>query len=503
MQTQRIEAFQTIAIPSRKSGWLLVWVIVLAIGVVALFMYPVMRLGYIYQINYSEGWNTYHQCEVIEGQPLYTDVLGDPFTPVNSSPLSFYLVGFLGNILGSYLMAGRITSLLSLIGIAILCPLVLHSRGVRWKAGIFASLVCLAVFTGYAPEYIAMNDQHILALFLSFTGLLVYVYRRETFIGLVFSTILLSSGIITSQNVFPALLAVGLDTFIQNRKHGMLWLGLTVIFFFLLDAVTASHFSRLFLSQFKLIPNFSLDVFLNQITRLDLPFLFFVMVSGWAALFAYFQPIWRLFAFYLAASFLTAVIFSGGSSSGTSQLFDLFLAMGLMLGLSVNKVPAAFKQIPGLYNSTVWLLPPLITLALLFHIPDRIPRENTWNLLASVQNGFQQDAAYLKSQPGRVFCENLLLCFMAEKPLEMDAMNSSELAIQGETNENLALLVFESRQFDIIQINRPLPDNLSTAAYTPGIQRMGSMTQNMRIAIAHNYIIDHKSTTGVFYVPGN
>src|SRR5512133_3035151 len=220
MQTQRIEAFQTISIPSRKKGWLLVWVIVLVIGVVALFMYPVMRLGYIYQINYSEGWNTYHQREVIEGQPLYTDVLRDPFTQVNSPPLSFYLVGFLGNILGSYLMAGRIISLLSLIGIAILCPLILHSRGVRWKAGIFAGLVCLAVFAGYAPEYIAMNDQHILALFLSFTGLLVYVYRGESLIGLIVSSFLLYCGMFTAQNLFPALLSVGLDAFIQNRKHG-------------------------------------------------------------------------------------------------------------------------------------------------------------------------------------------------------------------------------------------------------------------------------------------
>src|SRR5512133_2367117 len=149
MQTQRMDAFQTIAIPSRNRGWLLVWVIVMIVAVVLLYMYPVMRLGFIYQINYSEGWNAYHQREAIEGQPLYTEAVTDPFTPVNSPPLSFYLIGLIGSILGSHLMAGRIISLLSLIGIAILIPLILHSRGVRWKAGIFAGLVCLAIFAGY------------------------------------------------------------------------------------------------------------------------------------------------------------------------------------------------------------------------------------------------------------------------------------------------------------------------------------------------------------------
>jgi MFS family permease len=500
MHTQRIESFQTIAISARKKeGLLPLWVALLAIGTGLLLLYPVMRLGYVYQINYSEGTNVYHAAEAMEGLTLYSNPLADPLTPVDYPPLSFFLVGITGNILGSYLIAGRFVALASLLFMTVLTPILLHQRGVHWKAGIFAGLAILALFAAYAPEYVGMNDPHCLGLVFTLLGVYLYVISGNNWLGLVLSSCAMMTGIFATQNTFPALLAVGLDIFFRSPRRGFFWLGLSLLLFYFLDFLSGYHFGRLFRGQFMFPVELSITSIMQQFSRFDIPFLFLVLTATWSALFAAFNSRLRVFSFYLGAAFLCSLYFSSGSAQGVSQFFDLFLAMGLLLGITLEQITEAFPSIPTLQKAFIWLIPPLLTLALLFHIPDRLPRENSENLLASIQTSFQQDAAYLRQQPGRVLCENLLLCYMAGKPLEMDLLAASELAIRGETTESLSLLMFEARQYSLIQLNRPLPDELAGAPYESTMRRFGSMTQNMRIAIARNYVKDRQLRSGVLY----
>jgi hypothetical protein len=501
METQRIEAFQTIAIPARNRGWLLLWVIVLLLGTLAYLAYPVLRLDYFYQINYSEGSNAYHQKEAVDGQPLYTDPKTDPFTPVTIPPLSLYAAGLIGRLTGDYLIPGRIISMLALGGLALVSGLTLFSRGVRKRSSIFGALALVILFACYAPEYAGMNDPHIPALVLALIGFLVYAFRGETIPGMIVSGLFMSTALCTSQTVFPAALAIGLDVLINSRRRGLIWLAALVVTFLMLDGLTGFHSGWLFLDQFTGLPGFSIVTFFSQISRLDFLFLILLLVTGWAAIICVFQPRLRLFTFYFAFAFLFGIAFSGGTTAGIYHLFDLFAAMGLLIGLSVNRVPGIFHRLPGLPFTATWILPPLLAFCLLFNLPDRLPRENTLNLLSSTQENFGRDVAEIRNQPGRVFCENLLLCFYAGKPLELDSTTAAELAIQGESDENLILAVFDTHQFALIQVNRTIPKDLAGAAYSPGAVRMGSMTRNMRIAILKNYRFDHRGGTGVFYVP--
>lgn len=501
METQRIEAFQTIAIPSRNRGWLLFWVIVLILGAAAYLVYPTLRLGYFYQINYSEGWNAYHQKEAVDGLPLYSDPKTDPFTPVSIPPLSLYAIGFAGKLAGDYLIPGRVVSMLALAALAVSCGLLLRSHGSRRRASLFGGLAALILVTGYAPEYAGMNDPRLLALAIELTGLLVYAVWGVKTAGVVVSCVFMSTALFTSQTAFPAALAVGLDIFVQSRRRGLIWLGASVVTFLILDGITGFHTGWLFLEQFFMLAGFSMDTFFSQLARLDFVFLILLLVTGWAAIICVFQPGLRVFSFYFAFALLFGLAFSGGSTAGIFHLFDLFAAMGLMAGLSVNRVPAIFHRVPGLSFTATWILPPLLAFCLLFNLPDRLPKTNTLNLLASMQSNFERDVIEIRKQPGRVFCENLLLCFYAGKPLELDSTTAAELAIQGTSDENLILAVFDSRQFALIQLNRTIPKDLETAEYSTGAARMGSMTRNMRIAILKNYRFDHRGGTGVFYVP--
>jgi hypothetical protein len=311
----------------------------------------------------------------------------------------------------------------------------------------------------------------------------------------------MSAALCTSPTAFPAALAVGLDIFLQSRHRGLVWLGVSLLSFLIIDGLTGFHSGGLFLKQFLLLPGFSIDLFFSQLNRLDFVFLILLLVTGWAAIICVFQPGLRLFSFYFAFAFVFGFAFSGGSTAGIYHLFDLFTAMGLTAGLSVNRVPAIFHQVPGLSFTAAWILPPLLVFCLLFNLPDRLPKPNTLNLLSSMQGNFERDVMEIRKQPGRVFCENLLLCFYAGKPLELDSTTATELAILGESDENLILAVFDTRQFALIQLNRTIPKDLASAVYTPRAERMGSMTRNMRVAILKNYRFDHRGGTGVFYVP--
>ena len=71
----------------------------------------IATMGLRLPIDPNEGWNAYHAAAAMAGAPLYP---GAQSTMINNyPPLSFYLAGALGRVLGDNIFAGRIVSLLS------------------------------------------------------------------------------------------------------------------------------------------------------------------------------------------------------------------------------------------------------------------------------------------------------------------------------------------------------------------------------------------------------
>src|ERR1700722_17284722 len=92
----------------------IVWLAVLLfLGILAIaaYWYPIQRISQYDDINYNEGWNTYRADMAGPRDPLYR--LPPRFTVTNYPPLSFYLLGFLGKLMGSYTAAGRLIALMS------------------------------------------------------------------------------------------------------------------------------------------------------------------------------------------------------------------------------------------------------------------------------------------------------------------------------------------------------------------------------------------------------
>src|ERR1700730_10175663 len=64
----------------------------------------------------NEGWNAFQAARAIGTEPLYS--VPEALTDNNFTPLSFYLVGWAGRLLGDPIVAGRIIALIAVLAVA-------------------------------------------------------------------------------------------------------------------------------------------------------------------------------------------------------------------------------------------------------------------------------------------------------------------------------------------------------------------------------------------------
>ena len=73
---------------------------------------PTYRAFFKVVINYNEGWNALFGSAAIHTGTPYPRP--EQLITNNYPPLSFYLIGYLGSLLGDLILAGRLISLLSI-----------------------------------------------------------------------------------------------------------------------------------------------------------------------------------------------------------------------------------------------------------------------------------------------------------------------------------------------------------------------------------------------------
>jgi hypothetical protein len=67
--------------------------------------------------NYNDWWNAYFAQAAVHGGLLYPSKAS--MLANNYPPLSFYIVGEIGKMVGDYVVAGRLVALLSLVIVAV------------------------------------------------------------------------------------------------------------------------------------------------------------------------------------------------------------------------------------------------------------------------------------------------------------------------------------------------------------------------------------------------
>jgi hypothetical protein len=457
----------------------LLWVAIagLAIACISVAAPPSYALFRCIPNGYNEGWNAYWAEVAWHGGQLYPAV--DSPISNNYPPLSFYLVGALGRVVGDNIFAGRLLALVSLGVIAVDVFVWLRINRVSRETAAFGSVLFLAAFGAYAPAYIAMNDPQLLAHAFMMTSAVVlwrFEFSRKALVGT--AVLMVLAG--TVKHLLMALpLAVTVWIALYRRPVLVTWLisgaavlgvGLALLYFtqgtvFFHDMASSRLYSRLLVE--------------SGIARVWQSFGFLVVLSG-AAVVALVsrvssrgmreQAAFAVLYFVIAAGI--GALAAGGKGVDRNAFFEFLIAAVLAVAVGVEHVRTRVANAgapsngypPPVAATPTWFYPLLGSFVaagccavFLFEAIGQWPAQ--WRLL---QQTDMREAAAMRVigdirrlGGGTAACEELSLCYWAGSAFKVDFFNYGQKLATSALPAADCAETFSAQSISLVQVNSP------------------------------------------------
>jgi hypothetical protein len=433
-------------------------------------------MGLHVPLDPNEGWNAYHAASAMGAGALYPEP--QSFMVNNYPPLSFYLVGALGRLLGDNIVAGRIVSLLAFGAIG----LGMHAAGRRMGCSRSASsfpplffAAGLLLFT----DYVAMDDPQLLAHAIAMGGFLTALREPRRMQEMALAALLFVIAAFVKHNVLAMAIATTVWLFFEDRRRALqlaaLGLGFLVIGLALFHLV----YGRSLLSVVETARLYSFEqlragaaLWLHW-TAVPIVGLAVLAVQRWR------EPYVRLCVIYMLVATAIGIGFLGGAGVDPNVLFDADIALALSAALVINRLAGA----QAVLVSALYAAP-------LFYAGANAEEwrdPDSWvHPLRNEAEIARQDIAWMTSRPGPALCEMQSFCYWAGKPPAVDVFNVGQEFDTGARSDALLSRQIEERRFAVIQFDPDSPYSLG---------------QNAHDAVARSYRLHHADDYGAFYVP--
>ncbi|HEY7577131.1 MAG TPA: hypothetical protein VH855_06005 [Acetobacteraceae bacterium] len=315
-------------------GWA-VWAVVLATAL--LLVSPVLNATMRFGLDYSEGWNAIHAARLMAGEPLYPAF--DALIGNNYPPLSFYAAGWLGYGLGDYLLAGRLLAFAGLLTSAAAATAIVKLLTGRIKAALLAGLLLLGYNAAVNTVYVGLDDPQWLGHGIMVLGLLAFLASEQRGFLFLFSAALMLAAGFVKHLLFPIPLAATLWLLLYRRAVLAHWLAAcSALSVSALIVCFVAYGSDFFQGVFHDVRSWSWGSAISAgAIRLEsaLPLLLlgaFALPSTWRI------AAGRVIVFYAAISTVSAVYVSGGAGVDINAIFDLDIALCLMIGVAIAEL---------------------------------------------------------------------------------------------------------------------------------------------------------------------
>ncbi len=440
----------------------------------------VATMGLRIPFDSNEGWNAYHTVNAMAGGPLYPDRHSFLFN--NYPPLSFYLVGLFGKIVGDTIIAGRILSLLAVAAVAGGIFAALRRMNADSADAAFAALLFvggLLVFT----DYVGMDDPQLLGHAIAMGGFVLLLKAPRTSRAVFCAALLMTLAGFVKHNLMAEPIALTIWLALYDRRNAVR---------FVLSGLV---FALLGLAACRLV--YGIDL----LGALDSPRLYSVAalrdgVAAWlvwggvplvgiAVLYALRRDDGHvaLCALYALVAVTLGAVFSGGAGVDMNVWFDAAIALALGAGLALDRFPT---RPPRAAAMALFYATPLAAGLVLAADGAWLERDFWLRPMAEEQAIARNDIAFLQSHRGPALCEMLSLCYWAGKQAEVDVFNLGQAyATRARSDDDLVRLI-EARRYRSAQF-----DSLDDFALGPRVRR----------AFARFYRIDHTDDDGAFLVP--
>lgn len=437
-------------------------------------------IGLHVPLDPNEGWNAYHALHAMSGGALYP--AADGFLFNNYPPLSFYIVGALGSILGDNIMAGRILSLLATLGIV--SGLYLAARRIRTDAesALFASLLFVAGLLLFT-DYVGMDDPQLLGHAIAMAGLVLLLSEQRTTSTVIVAALLMALSFFIKHNLVALPVALTIWLAIFDRRSAIWFAGSGILFGFVGLAAFRVAYGVDFFSELNSGRTYSLDTLENALGI----WLVWAEVSlfGLAALIFLRRDdkYVALCAICAGAAILVGILFAGGAGVDMNIWFDAMIALSLATALVLDRL-----SMPGSMRGLIAIAYtlPLIAGIILNWDGAWLERDFWLHPLKDETAVAQADIVFLKAQNGPVACEMLSLCYWARKPEEVDTFNLGQAYATHRRSDDALVRLIAAKHYGAVEF-----DSLDDFALTPGVKQ----------TLLKAYRADHADDEGVFLVP--
>ncbi len=433
----------------------------------------------------DEGWNAYLAAAAVSGHSLYPGPAS--YFVNNYPPLSFYLVGALGSVVGDNIFAGRSVSLVAFLFVCGAIVRIVFTAERRWQAALFAALV-FAILLLLGSDYVGMNDPQLLGHAFGMAGLMLILHDRRSLRAICVAALLFVVAGFIKHDLFVLPLAVAIWLLWQDRRGGWRF------------TVAGAAIVLVALVAFRLVSGFDLLARLASAriyswTLLQTNVEAWVGMAGGAALVAGWivRAGWRekwigFCAVYAAIGVVAGAVFLGGAGVDVNAMFDADIALAFLAGAALARLSRSRSAWSGwakLAVVTTCLLPPV-----LFAFAQS---DNSWESLSFWFEPLGDDAkeagsdiAFLRSHPGPALCEQLALCYWAGKSAEVDVFNLGQQLRTQARSARPFMRQIEQHRYSTVSF-----DTLSPFPFPADVAR----------AFTNSYRVDHEDDEGVFLVP--
>lgn len=415
-------------------------VILVAVLTAALLVTRLVQLGDLSPFDPNEGWNAFQAVAAVGGGPLYPPPGG--LTANNYPPLSFYLVGWIGTLVGDMVLAGRIVAFGSLLTVAVLAGLIARRLTGCGLAAAVGAITVLLFAGSVFRAYLAMNDPQWLGLAFTTASLAIVLFRPASdplpLGAAIGSALLAAAGVLTKHNALAIPAAAGFGLLLNDRRAFAVWIAVAASTIAAVVLTDRAVFDGAMLANILGAPrSYSLERMLTHalIVILFLP----LLAASWRL------KAWRtqeprvdvLLLGALLAVFL-AVIQGSGAGVDVNAWFEALVFVAILLGTGLTAPvppPPVERWAPLLITLVAIVLVGFGTVTAARELGERNAR------LAASKDAIARVAAV----PGPVACEIQAYCYWAGKGFELDYFLYGERMQQTDSAEELDFALHDGR----------------------------------------------------------
>lgn len=435
-------------------------------------------IGLHVSLDPNEGWNAYLAAAAMAGHP-YPDAHG--YIVNNYPPLSFYMVGVFGHLVGDNIIAGRIIALIAFFGVAAGPFQAARIMVCRTIPAALASLLFMAWLI-VGSDYVGMNDPQMLGHALEIAALLLVLRRSPNDIA---AALLFALAVFVKHNLVAMPIAVGLWLLLEDRARARRFIGAGFASVLLgLVIFRLAYGSNLF-DHLTSARSYSFALLSGNIEGWLVWGIIPTLLAVGLALFYRQDKYVLLVLLYAAVALCVGIAFSGGGGVDANVFFDADIALSLCAGLAFTHFGARGDQWQTLV-ATLLLLP--LASGLYQASVGEDWRDENFRLhpMADETATAQRDITFIRARPGGALCETLSFCYWAGKPAEVDVFNTGQQFATGARSDADLIRQIGAHAFPTMEF-----DTLEPFALGPRV----------KAAVFKAYRIDHTNDEGVFFVP--